>query len=133
MEELENETRVTLPDEDAGPTKAWLVGVRDTPEWHEHFEWVYGKRPKYELYDLKKDPDETKNVAEEPEYVKVRADLEAQLMEELQSTGDPRLIEDGKFFETPPMAGPLPPVQKPSPKGKGKEAPKKSNPKAKTK
>lgn len=133
VEELENETRVTLPDEDAGPTKAWLVGVRDTPEWHEHFEWVYGKRPKYELYDLKKDPDETKNVAEEPEYVKVRADLEAQLMEELQSTGDPRLIEDGKFFETPPMAGPLPPVQKPSPKGKGKEAPKKSNPKAKTK
>ena len=29
-------------------------------------------------------------------------------MAELRATGDPRLIDDGKFFETPPMAGPLP-------------------------
>ena len=26
---------------------------------------------------------------------------------ELTRTGDPRLIDDGKFFETPPMAGPV--------------------------
>ncbi len=104
---LENETRVTLPDEDAGPTKAWLVGVRNTPEWREHYEWVYGKRPKYELYDLKKDPHETTNLAEDPAYAAVKAALERELLEELTRTGDPRLIDDGKFFETPPMAGPL--------------------------
>jgi N-sulfoglucosamine sulfohydrolase len=106
--ELENTTRCTLPDEDAGPAKAWLVGVRDTPEWKSHFEWVYGKRPKFELYDMKKDPHETKNVAGDPEYAVVRAALEEALMRELRATGDPRLIDDGKFFETPPMAGPLP-------------------------
>lgn len=28
-------------------------------------------------------------------------------MDELRRTGDPRLVDDGKFFETPPMAGPV--------------------------
>ena len=106
--ELENNTRYTLPDEDAGPTKAWLVGVRDSPEWKEHFDWVYGKRPGIELYDLTKDPHETKNVADDPDYAVIREKLEDELMNELRATGDPRLIDDGEFFETPPMAGPLP-------------------------
>jgi hypothetical protein len=26
----------------------------------------------------------------------------------LRETGDPRMLEDGKYFETPPLAGPLP-------------------------
>jgi len=105
--QITSTTRVTLPDDDAGPTKAWLVGQRNSPEWKSHFDWVYGKRPKYELYDLRKDPHETKNVAEDPAYAKIHAQLEKQLMEELSRTGDPRLIDNGKFFETPPMAGPL--------------------------
>ncbi|MEX2577743.1 MAG: sulfatase [Verrucomicrobiales bacterium] len=107
-DELENNTRVTLPDEDAGPTKAWLVEARYSPEWKDHFDWVYGKRPKYELYDLRADPHETTNVADDPAYADTKADLEKQLMAELKETGDPRLVDDGKFFETPPMAGPLP-------------------------
>lgn len=105
--EMETNTRATHPDEDAGVTKAWLVGQRNSPEWKTHYEWVYGKRPKYELYDLKKDPHETKNVAEDPAYAGVKSDLETRLMEELRRTGDPRMVEDGKFFETPPMAGPV--------------------------
>ncbi len=68
---------------------------------------VYGKRPRVELYDLKKDPHQTKNVAEDPAYAQVKAGLEKRLLDELQRTGDPRLVEDGKFFETPPMSGPL--------------------------
>lgn len=127
VEELENETRVTLPDEDAGPTKAWLVGARNTPEWREYFEWVYGKRPKYELYDLTKDPHETTNLADDPAYAGVKSSLEKELMDELSRTGDPRLVDDGKFFETPPMAGPLEDAeafwngQKAKGKGKAKE------------
>jgi len=125
VDELENETRVTLPDEDAGPTKAWLVRARNTPEWKEHFEWVYGKRPKYELYDLKKDPHETTNLADDPAHAEVKAALERELMEELSRTGDPRLVDDGRFFETPPMAGPLADAEefwreKGKAKGKGK-------------
>lgn len=106
-EEVTENTRVTLPDEDAGPTKAWLVSVRNDPKWKEFFQWVYGKRPREELYDLKKDPFQTKNLAADPEYTGVRALLEERLMGELKRTGDPRLIDDGKFFETAPMAGPV--------------------------
>ena len=105
-EDLEHNSRSTHADVDAGPTKRWLVSVRETPEWKAHYDWVYGKRPKYELYDLKADPHETKNLADDPACASVKADLEKRLLAELVRTGDPRLIDDGRFFETPPLAGP---------------------------
>jgi N-sulfoglucosamine sulfohydrolase len=106
-DEIANVTRTTHPDEDAGPTKAWLVGERNSSAWAAHYSWVYGKRPKYELYDLRKDFDETNNVAEDPSYAKVKAELENRLMAELVRTKDPRVVDDGRYFETPPLAGPL--------------------------
>lgn len=106
-EEITENTRVTLPDEDAGPTKAWLVGVRNDPMWKPHFDWVYGRRPRAELYDLKKDRYQSKNVADDPAYAEVRKQLEERLMQELKTTGDPRLVDNGRFYETPPMAGPV--------------------------
>lgn len=121
QKELETNTRLTLPDEDASPTKAWLVAARNTPEYRAHFDWVYGKRPKYELYDLAKDPHETKNVADDPAYAAVKAELEKRLLDELTRTGDPRMIDEGKFFETPPMAGPVREgAENAKKKGKGK-------------
>jgi len=106
-DEITEDTRCTLPDEDAGPTKAWLVGVRHDPQWKPHFEWVYGKRPREELYDLTVDPHQTKNVAADAAYAQTRAALEQRLLDELKRTGDPRLVDDGRFFETPPMSGPV--------------------------
>jgi N-sulfoglucosamine sulfohydrolase len=106
-DEVSRNTRATLPDEDAGPTKAWLVSMRNDPKWRDHFQWVYGKRPREELYDLREDPHQVRNVAADPKYAKDRAALDRRLMEELRRTGDPRLVEDGRFFETPPLAGPL--------------------------
>lgn len=107
VEQLTEETRATLPDEDAGPTKAWLVGVRNDPTWKTHFEWVYGKRPREELYDLRVDPHQTRNVAADPAYAELRAELEQRLLAELERTGDPRLIDEGRYFEEPPLAGPV--------------------------
>ncbi len=106
-EEITEETRVTLPDEDSGPAKAWLVGVRNDPKWKAYYDQAYGKRPREELYDLKKDPQQIKNVAADPAYTGAKALLETRLMEELKRTGDPRMVEDGKYFETPPLAGPV--------------------------
>lgn len=124
VEDLENETRITHPDEDAGPTKSWLVGVRNTPEWRAHYEWVYGKRPKYELYDLKADPHETRNLADDPAHAAVKAGLEKRLLAELTRTGDPRMMDEGKYFETPPLSGPI---------TEGEESPKKAKGKGKAK
>lgn len=116
-EELTEETRVSHPDEDAGPTKAWLVGVRNDPTWRMYYELAYGRRPREELYDLRADPDQTRNVAAEPRYAADRQRLEMRLLQELHETGDPRLIDEGRFFETPPLAGP---VDEPLPKKKKK-------------
>jgi N-sulfoglucosamine sulfohydrolase len=59
------------------------------------------------MYNLKSDPHQVVNVAADPNYAKVRADLQQRLMDELRRTGDPRLVDDGRFFETPPLAGPV--------------------------
>ncbi|HBJ38359.1 MAG TPA: sulfatase [Planctomycetaceae bacterium] len=105
-DELTNRTRSTLPDEDSGPTKAWLVGQRDNPMWKAFYERAYGKRPGEELYDLKADPDQIKNVAHQADYQNARENLSKRLMDELKRTGDPRVTNDGEFFENPPLAGP---------------------------
>jgi uncharacterized sulfatase len=102
---LENRTFVTLADEDAGPTKAWIVTNRNDPKVKPIFEAVYGKRPKEELYDLRSDPDQMDNLANNPKHAQTVKKLRQRLMKYLRDTNDPRLIEGGKFFETPPMAG----------------------------
>ena len=106
-EALEKNTFVAFADMDASPTKAWLVGQYGEPEWQWHYDYAFGKRPGEQLFDLRNDPDQTVNVAADPKYAKTRADMEKRLMDELKRTGDPRLVEGGKFFETPPMSGPL--------------------------
>ena len=108
FDEVAQTTFVTLPDDDAGPTKAWFVGARKSPEWSAQFEKFYGRRPMFELYDLKTDPHEMNNVAESPAYAAVRKEMTERLFTILRETGDPRMLEDGKYFETPPLAGPLP-------------------------
>ncbi|MCM8534071.1 MAG: sulfatase [Lentisphaeraceae bacterium] len=101
VDKLTNSTFVTLADEDAGPTKAWMV--KNRKEYKKDFDHAYGKRPMYELYDLKKDPHQMNNVAQSKVYKTVFEKLKKQLMNELESTGDPRLVDNGKFFETSPM------------------------------
>ncbi|MGB0654451.1 MAG: sulfatase family protein [Pirellulales bacterium] len=107
QQELETNTRVTLPDEDAGPTKAWLVRSRKKDSWKNIFNKVYGKRMPIELFDLDQDPYEMHNLAGERTHAELVKKLTSRLLSELSETGDPRLINDGEFYETPPMAGPL--------------------------
>jgi len=97
---------VTLPDEDAAPTKAWIVSNRKDPKVKFYYDHAYGKRPREELYDINKDPDQMKNVADDPEYAAVVKKLRNRLMTYLKDNNDPRLVDNGKFFETPPMSGP---------------------------
>ena len=65
---LEFDTFVGFPDFDAGPMKAWLIQYRNDPQWKQHYDWAFGKRPGEELYDLAKDHDQVRNVADDPAY-----------------------------------------------------------------
>ncbi len=105
--EITNNTFATLPDEDASPTKAWIVEHRNDPKWKKYFTEAYGKRPREQLFDLKKDPFQMHNVAGDPAYADVVKKLRERLLTELKTSGDPRMIDDGKYFETPPLAGPV--------------------------
>ena len=100
-------TFVTIADEDAGPTKAWIVTNRHKLSVKPFFERAYGKRPREELYELKADPHQLNNVADAIDRKEVVSALRERLMDELKKTNDPRLVADGRFFETPPMAGPV--------------------------
>lgn len=118
-EALTEDTRITLRDMDAGPTKAWLVQHRSDPQWGRFYELAFGKRPRAELYVLADDPHQVKNVAGEPQYAEVQQQLEDQLMDVLVSTEDPRVTGDGMFFERPPLAGP--PEEEPRPRRKQRQ------------
>ncbi len=98
VKKLTESTKVTIPDEDSGPTKAWIVSNRKEAA-KPFFEHAYGKRPVEELYAVKQDPYQMNNLAALPEYIPVVEKLRARLLEELSSTGDPRMVDDGKFYE----------------------------------
>jgi N-sulfoglucosamine sulfohydrolase len=64
-------------------------------------EALYGKRrikdfiqrPRYELYDLKADPDEVKNLADDPKHAAVLKQLQAKLKAFQENTGDPWVVK----------------------------------------
>jgi arylsulfatase A-like enzyme len=100
-------TRVSLSDMDASPTKAWLIKHRGDLEWKPFYDLAFAKRPLEELYILENDPDQLHNVAADSKYDSIRKSLNQQLMKILVQTDDPRVTGDATFFEKPPLAGPL--------------------------
>ena len=49
--------------------------------------------PEEELYDLRRDPDQQNNIANEDDYAAKRSELSARLMSVLDETADPRLTD----------------------------------------
>ncbi len=100
---LETDTFAAFADMDASPTKAWLVAHRNDDPWKSAYDRAFGKRPEEELYDLKSDPDQTRNVAADPRFEAARTRLANQLTKILTDSGDPRLIDKDCRFERPPF------------------------------
>ncbi len=101
--ELANDTFVAFPDMDASPTKAWLVEHRKTERTF--YEFAFGKRPRHELYSVSDDPDQLRNLADDPAFGRIRKSMHDRLLSELERLGDPRVTGDGKTYERPPFAG----------------------------
>jgi arylsulfatase A-like enzyme len=95
-----------LGDCDNGPTKTYMVENRYRNEDHQKlYDLAFGKRPAEELYDCRKDPEQLVNVAEDPSYAEVKAELAALLMEQLELTGDPRVVGGAEAFDRVPYLG----------------------------
>ncbi|MEW4486655.1 sulfatase [Thalassoglobus sp. JC818] len=103
---------LAYPDMDASPTKVFLMTNSDS--YPELFDIAFTIRPEFELYDLKRDPDQVVNVADDPEYAQTLQILTDRLMNELRQTGDPRVIGDGSTFDRKPFVDPsfVPPPKK---------------------
>jgi N-sulfoglucosamine sulfohydrolase len=82
-----------------------MLENRDKPEVRRLFELAFLKRPAEELYDLGKDPDQLKNVADDLAYAKIKSDLGSRLAAELKATGDPRVAGHGDVFDRYPYYG----------------------------
>ena len=108
-DELANNTFAAFPDMDASPTKAWLVAHRNQPQWRKFYDYAFAKRPGEELYDLREDPDQIVNVADDTAYAETKRELSDQLLKTLADAGDPRVIGDGDTFERSPFTDAEPP------------------------
>ena len=103
-EQLETRTWPILIDMDASPTKAWLVTNQKNEECNGayYYDLAFAKRPQEELYRIADDSCTITNLAANPEFQNVKAELKTRLMDELKRYADPRLTSD--IFDKPPFA-----------------------------
>lgn len=77
---------------DSSPTKSFLMEHRSEHGVGRLAELSFGMRPAEELYDLKMDPHQMKNVAGDLAYIETQNQLRQKLMEHLRATRDPRVV-----------------------------------------
>lgn len=87
------------PDMDGGPTKAFLVLNREDTKYIAFYDKAFAKRPREELYDLPKYPNQMHDLAADPRYADIVRQKNDHLMEELVKTGDHRVTGDGSNTE----------------------------------
>ncbi|GAA3584912.1 sulfatase [Snuella lapsa] len=94
-------------DCDPGPTKDYIIENKDEDADHlRAYQLCFGKRPEEELYDLKNDPDQLINIAEDPAYIHVLKNLRNKLQNKLTSLNDPRAKNpDFDGFDQYPYTG----------------------------
>lgn len=90
---------MTISDLDASFTKAWLITHRDEPDVRPLFNLILIHRPGEKLYDLRRDPSQLKNVADDDSYAATKDEFSKRLMSVLEETDDPRLTDT---FDRPP-------------------------------
>ncbi|MFW6457750.1 MAG: sulfatase, partial [Planctomycetota bacterium] len=89
---------------DGSPTKTEVLKARENPETRHFWEWSFGKRPAEELYFIEEDPACLNNRANEESHAELKRELREQMIEELNSQGDPRMQGNGEVFDDYPTA-----------------------------
>lgn len=101
-----------------GPAMEYMIAHKDdTPELTRLYAASFGPRPGEQLFDLRKDPFELTNVADDPAYAGDKTRLSERLMAYLKKTDDPRALGRGEVFDKARTWGKgdkeLPPVGSP--------------------
>ena len=77
-------------DVDGTRSKHYILDRRQDPAMGPFLRMNFDRRPAEELYDLRADPDQTRNVVEQAEYAAVRNQLADRLSRWMRETADPR-------------------------------------------
>ncbi len=97
----EHHSEWAFTDIDAAPTKSVIIEDREEETSQPYFDWAHGKRPEFELFDIKNDPFNLNNLAGNPEYASVEQELKQRLLAELEASGDPRVVgPDKEVFDS---------------------------------
>ena len=107
---VETHAQNTYRDVDPGPTKQYMLDHQAEPAVANLFELGFGKRPAEELYDLRADTVEQKNLATDPSKAKIKEQLAAELDAQLKAWRDPRALGAGDEFDRYPYYGSMDPV-----------------------
>ena len=92
-------------DIDGGPSKSVLLDRQAERAIAPFFQWATAKRPAEELYDLRRDPDQLKNLAGQSAHRAAQQRLRADLDRWLRETRDPRATADDDRWDRFPYYG----------------------------
>ena len=93
-------------DVDGGPTRSYMIDNQGKDPLHQRlFDLAFGKRAGEELYDLRKDPEQLYNVAQDPTYAAIREEYANRLESALRKFEDPRIIGGEEVFTSYPYTG----------------------------
>jgi len=84
-------------DTDGSPTKTYIWQGRD--RYPKLADMAFGKRPAEELYAVRSDEFDLRNLADDSSYAEVKALLAAKLSAYLEDSEDPRALGDGDLFD----------------------------------
>ena len=84
-------------DIDPSPTKTYLVDHSKNPDVARSFEACLAKRPGEQLYDMKADPQQMRNLAAESGHGAIKRTLRERLEKYLGETDDPRIRGENPF------------------------------------
>lgn len=89
-------------DVDNSRSKEHLMQAKPQP----YFDLCFAKRPAEELFDLKKDPDQVRNIAADPAMQSVKTQLAARVDQWMRGTADPRANGNTSLWDDVPYTGP---------------------------
>jgi N-sulfoglucosamine sulfohydrolase len=88
-------------DIDAAPSKSYIIENMQDPAIRPFFELAVGRRPEFELYNVRSDYDNLVNLSGNPEYSAIEKELREVLLRELERSADPRVTgPDREIFDS---------------------------------
>ena len=92
-------------DVDGSPSKEYILDHKEDIKIEPYFKMAFGLRPAVELYNLKKDPNQFKNLAQDSKYAEVVKTMENKLVKWMKNTNDPRAFGETDIWDTYPYFG----------------------------